>query len=97
MIHDTKPGKAKIGPAQTLQVNSGLLGVRVGYRNASRWGDKRVTYRGRGCSKLEEQPLTIWQIGNCPKISTNVKKITPKTATFKPLLWQFDETSRWFF
>jgi len=61
MIHDTKPGKAKIGPAQTLQVNSGLLGARVNNRDASRWGDKRVTYRGRGRSKLEEQPLTIWQ------------------------------------
>jgi len=46
MINDTTPGKAQIGSANTVQVNNGILLVdSVDVRVASRWVDKRVTYR----------------------------------------------------
>jgi len=41
----TKPGKAKIGSAKTVQVNSGFLRRWAGRHIANRWFVKRVTWR----------------------------------------------------
>jgi len=41
----TKPGKAKIGSAKTVQVNSGFLRRCTGRSITNRWFVKRVTWR----------------------------------------------------